>query len=159
MSKNFSGQKRFGSAEFLAKKILGPENLCDQKFLWSNNFWSKKCWYTNVDANFFWPIKCWSDKILSKQNFGLKNFGSNNSLDKTQTCKQEYALARNIDPCRGLQKREKYRKAQYVKHCVCFVYLQLSLQENVVISVCAHMGNAGYIIFIMWSSISGLNTW
>ena len=61
--------------------------------------------------------------------------------------------------CRPLQKREKYRKAQNVKHCVCFVYLQSSLHENVVFSVCAYMGNAVYIMFIMWNSISGLDTW
>ena len=28
---------------------------------------------------------------------------------KTQTCKQEYASARQIEPRRGLQKREKYQ--------------------------------------------------
>ena len=32
-----------------------------------------------------------------------------------------------------------------------------SLHENVVFSVCARMGNAVYFIFIMWSSISGLD--
>ena len=39
-----------------------------------------------------------------------------------------------------------------------FALHNLSLHENVVFSVCAHMGNAVYIILIMWSSISGLNT-
>ena len=34
-----------------------------------------------------------------------------------------------------------------------------SLHKNVVFSVCAHMGNAAYIISIMWNSISGLDTW
>jgi len=42
---------------------------------------------------------------------------------------------------------------------VCFVNLQSSLHENVVSSVCARMGNAAYVIFIMWNSISGLDTW
>ena len=55
-------------------------------------------------------------------------------------------------------KTEKYRKVEYVHHCGCFVYLQSSLHKNVVFSVCARMGNAAYIIFIMWNSISGLDT-
>ena len=42
---------------------------------------------------------------------------------------------------------------------MCLVYLQSSLHENIVFSVCAHMGNAAYIMFIMWNSISGLDTW
>ena len=49
--------------------------------------------------------------------------------------------------------------AEYVQHRVCFVNVQSSLHENVVFTVCAHMGNAAYIIFIMWNSISGLDTW
>ena len=48
--------------------------------------------------------------------------------------------------------------AEYVQRRVCFVNVQSSLPENVVFYVCARMGNAVYIIFIMWSSISGLNT-
>ena len=48
--------------------------------------------------------------------------------------------------------------AEYVQHHVRFVNVQLSLPKNVVFSVCAHMGNAAYIIFIMWNSISGLDT-
>ena len=48
-------------------------------------------------------------------------------LKETQTCKQEYALARHIEPCRGLRKREKYQKAECVQRSVCFVYLQLSM--------------------------------
>ena len=46
----------------------------------------------------------------------------------------------------------------YAKHHVCLVYLQSSLHENVVFSVCARMSNAAYVIFIMWNSISGLDT-
>ena len=49
--------------------------------------------------------------------------------------------------------------AEYVQHHVRFVNVQLSLPKNVVFSVCAHMGNAAYIIFIMWNSISGLDAW
>ena len=49
--------------------------------------------------------------------------------------------------------------AEYVQHHVRFVNVQSSLPENVVFSVCAHMGNAAYIIFIMWNSISGLDAW
>ena len=49
--------------------------------------------------------------------------------------------------------------AEYVQCCLCFVHVQSSLPENVIFSVCAHMGNAAYIIFIMWNSIFGLDTW
>ena len=70
-----------------------------------------------------------------------------------------YASARHIEPWRGLQIREKYCKVEYVQHHVCFVYFQSPLHENAVFSVCAHMGNAAYIIFIMWNSISGLDSW
>ena len=52
---------------------------------------------------------------------------------------------------------KKYRKAEYVQCRVCFVNVQSSQQENVVFSVCAHMCNAAYVIFIMWNSISGLD--
>ena len=41
---------------------------------------------------------------------------------------------------------------------MCFVNVQSSLHDNVVFSVCALMDNAAYIIFIMWNSISGLDT-
>ena len=59
----------------------------------------------------------------------------------------------------GASRREKYRKVEYVQRRVCFVYLQLSLHENVVFSVCACMGNAAYIIFSMYNSISSLDSW
>ena len=49
-------------------------------------------------------------------------------------------------------------KGNDVQCRVCFVFLQLSLHENVVFSVCAQMGIAAYIMFIMWNSISGLDT-
>ena len=39
--------------------------------------------------------------------------------------------------------------AEYVQRRVRFANVELSLPENVVLSVCAHMGNAAYIIFIM----------
>ena len=42
---------------------------------------------------------------------------------------------------------------------MCLVNVQLSLHENVVFSVCASMGHAAYIIFIMWNPISGLDAW
>ena len=44
---------------------------------------------------------------------------------------------------------QKYHKAEYDQ--------QSSLHENVVFSVCVRMGNAAYIIFIIWNSISGLD--
>ena len=53
---------------------------------------------------------------------------------------------------------KKYRKAEYVQRRVRFVNVQSSLHENVVFSVCARMCNAAYVIFIMWNSISGLDT-
>ena len=44
--------------------------------------------------------------------------------------------------------------------CAWSMYtVQSSLHENVIFSVCARMGNAAYIIFIMWNSISGLDAW
>ena len=48
---------------------------------------------------------------------------------------------------------------EYVQRRVRFVYLQSSLHENVVFSVCVRMGNARFIIFIMWNSIASLDTW
>ena len=54
---------------------------------------------------------------------------------------------------------QKYRNAEYVQRRVCFVNVQSSMQVNVVFSVCARMGNAADIIFIMWISISGLDAW
>ena len=56
-------------------------------------------------------------------------------------------------------KKKRYRKAEYVQHHVCFINVQSSLHENVVFSVCVHLGNAVYIVFIMWNSISGLDAW
>ena len=41
----------------------------------------------------------------------------------------------------------------------CYVIVQSSLHENVIFSVCARMGNAAYIILIMWNSISVLDAW
>ena len=55
----------------------------------------------------------------------------------------------------GAFHNKKYRKAEYVQRRVRFVNVQSSLHENVVFSVCAHMCNAAYVIFIMWNSISG----
>ena len=55
--------------------------------------------------------------------------------------------------------KEKYRKVEYVQCRVCFVNVESSLHENVVFSVCVRMGNATYIIFIMWNSISSLEAW
>ena len=44
-------------------------------------------------------------------------------------------------------------------HYICKVLHYSALHENFVFSVCSRMGNAAYIIYIIWSSISGLNTW
>ena len=57
------------------------------------------------------------------------------------------------------QSRISKSLAEYVHRCVCFVNVQLSLPENVVFSGGARMGNAAYIIFIMWNSMSGLDSW
>ena len=42
---------------------------------------------------------------------------------------------------------------------MCIVNVQSSLHENVFFSVCARMGNAAYIMFIMLNSISRLEAW
>ena len=55
------------------------------------------------------------------------------------------------------QSRISKSLVEYVQGRVCFVNVQLSLNENVVFSVFACVGNAEYIIFIMWNSISGLD--
>ena len=57
------------------------------------------------------------------------------------------------------ESRNLQRNMSIVQRPVCFVNVQLSLHENVVFSVCALMDNAAYIIFIMWNSISGLESW
>ena len=56
-----------------------------------------------------------------------------------------------------------YARARYGLDFAPFQYTytdlpKSSLHENVVFSVCAHMGNAAYIIPIMWNSISSLDT-
>ena len=53
---------------------------------------------------------------------------------------------------------KRYRKAEYVQRRVCFVNVQSSLHDNVVFSVSARTYIAAYVIFIMWNSISGLDT-
>ena len=58
-----------------------------------------------------------------------------------------------------VSKLKIYHKAEYVQYRMRFIYLKLSLHGNVVFSVCEWMGNAAYIIFIMWNSISGLDAW
>ena len=70
-----------------------------------------------------------------------------------------YGEAHRIMQGMGLQKRGKYCKAEYVQRRVCLVNEQSSLHENVVFSVSARIGNTTYIIFIMWNSISGLESW
>ena len=57
------------------------------------------------------------------------------------------------------QSRISKSLAECVQRHVCFVNEQLFMHENVVFSVCARMDNAAYIIFIMWNSISGLESW
>ena len=49
-------------------------------------------------------------------------------------------------------------KKNTAKRNMCFVNVQSSLHENVVFSVSARMCNAAHVIFIMWNSISGLDT-
>ena len=66
-------------------------------------------------------------------------------------------VIRMVDPYVVLcwDKKRNYCKGKYVLRHVRFVNVQSSLHKNVVV---ARMGNAAYIIYIMWSSISGLNT-
>ena len=47
----------------------------------------------------------------------------------------------------------------FTKYTIYFVNVQMFLHAYVVFSVFACMDNGVYIIFIMWNSISGLNTW
>ena len=66
----------------------------------------------------------------------------------------------NCLKCKLVRQRTYWRRSgEYVQCRVCFVNIQLSLHENVVFSVGACMGNAVYIIFIMWNSNSGLDAW
>ena len=56
------------------------------------------------------------------------------------------------------EKIPKYEKMAVVTASPNYPLQKSSLHENVVFSVCAHMGNAAYLIFIMRNSISGLDT-
>ena len=58
-----------------------------------------------------------------------------------------------------LSDTQKYCIVEYVQCHVCYVNVQLSLHKNVVFTVCVRMGNAAYIISIMWNSISNLDAW
>ena len=80
--------------------------------------------------------------------------------------------SKNISTCMTLEERIKKNDRngckwqsgisksleEYVQPPVFFVNVQSSFHENVVFSVCAQMCNAAYIIFIICSSISGLDT-
>ena len=95
------------------------------------------------------------NKFLVKKDFWTKRFLG---PEKMFSFKQAWRRSTNILRLMCIRNK-KYRKVEYVQRRVCFVYLQLSLHENVVFSVCTRMDNASYIIFIMWNSISSLDTW
>ena len=63
-------------------------------------------------------------------------------------CSSRYGDLLELIPLNDLN-LQKYCKAEYVLRRVCFVNVQSSLPENVVVSVCLRMNNAAYIIFIM----------
>ena len=58
----------------------------------------------------------------------------------------------------GLQKREIPQSGICPAPCVPFLFTVV-FAWKCRLSVCAHMDNAAYIMFIMWHSISGLDTW
>ena len=67
----------------------------------------------------------------------------------------------NLERTKQVRQRSYWKRSgEYVQHRVCFVNIHIqSLHEHVVFSVCACLGNAAYIIFIMLNSISGLDAW
>ena len=74
----------------------------------------------------------------------------------SQECSRTKKNDRNGGVCQsGISKS----LAEYVQRHLCFFNVQLSLHENVVFSVYTRIGNAAYIVFIMWNSISGLDAW
>ena len=77
--------------------------------------------------------------------------GDNHSLPAIQHIVRSEKLVR--------QRSYWRHSGEYVQRCVCFVNMQSSLHEKVVFSVCACLGNAMCIIFIMLNSISSLDAW
>ena len=87
-------------------------------------------------------------------------------INKKQKCRPRYGHSRGTMQHRcscqnscSIHVYVVHIAVEYVQHRLRLVNVQSSLSENVVFSVCAHMGNAAYIIFIMWNSISGLDAW
>ena len=99
---------------------------------------------SRVQATFPIPIPI---PVPLSENHGFST--TEHLIDLRPVCKLEFV---------NCGAEEKYRKAEYVQRRVCFVNVQSSLHENVFFSVFARMYNAAYVIFIMWNSISGLDT-
>ena len=104
--------------------------------------------------------------ILNLNHPNSKGVAAFNPQDLKKKCRPRYGHSRGTlqhrRPCQNSCSIHVYvvpTAAEYVQHCVRFVNVKSSLPENVIFSVCAHMGNAAYIIFIMWNSISGLDAW
>ena len=67
---------------------------------------------------------------------------------------------RNAAVLRALPKLTEYIQKHTANPAPCVLcQCTMSLHLNVVFFLCALMGNAACIIFIMWNSISGLDTW
>ena len=163
-----------------------PQYICG--IMWNNWLWRWVLGFFGFCAQFsllVYPISPISWHILAQtppthpETFFLKAFSNWNKLGQWQSqtpfssdilvntgCPKNTDLQAGIcfgEAHRIMQGASKKRKILQSRicpqRCVCFVYLQLTLHENVVFSVCARKGDAVYIIFIMWSSISGLDTW
>ena len=68
-------------------------------------------------------------------------------------------VIKNGNTAAAVRASPKLTEYRIFQRRVCIVNVQLSLHENVIVSVCVRMDNAAYIIFIMWNSISGLDAW
>ena len=113
-------------------------------------------------AWFHWPNFLWGENRGSRRNFvSISTYiGKNFHEQLDMEMKQCEAPIKKINVSKLVRQRSYWRRSgEYVQRRVCFVNIQSSLHENVVFSVCACMGNAAYIIFIMWNSISSLDAW
>ena len=68
-------------------------------------------------------------------------------------------VIKNGNTAAAVRASPKLTEYRIFQRRVCIVNEQSSWHENIVFTVCERMGNAAYIIFIMWNSISGLDAW
>ena len=67
-------------------------------------------------------------------------------------------VIKNGNTAAAVRASPKLTEYRIFQRRVCIVNVQLSLHENVIVSVCASI-DAAYILFIMWNSISRLEPW